>query len=336
MRLVVLAAIVGVLAGATMAVSAPIGRDSARHEGEIAIFYYPWYGTPARDGGWQHWGQNRASPPNEIASAYYPAAGAYSSSDPTVVQRQMREIAGAGIDTVVVSWWGPGSPESKRLPDVARFAETQGLRVAVHIEPYGNRTPTSVASDIGRLMTLGVTDFYVYDSSTMPAAEWKTALATVPKARVFAHTHLPGKAAAGGFDGLYTYDVIVHDGTMFPRMCRQARKLRLLCAPSVGPGFNAIRATGNTWTRGRRHGATYDHMWTSALRARADVVTVTSYNEWHEGTQIEPAQAFPGYATYDGAWGLDGELAERAYLDRTTYWAGKLSAQIERSRTLKR
>ena len=30
-------------------------------------------------------------------------------------------------------------------------------------------------------------------------------------------------------------------------------------------------------------------MWKAAIRAGADRVTITSYNEWHEGTQIEPA-----------------------------------------------
>ena len=57
-------------------------------------------------------------------------------------------------------------------------------------------------------------------------------------------------------------------------------------------------------------------------------MTITSYNEWHEGTQIEPARAVGrAYLSYDGAWGLHGRAAQRAYLDRTAYWVGRLRAR---------
>jgi hypothetical protein len=69
-------------------------------------------------------------------------------------------------------------------------------------------------------------------------------------------------------------------------------------------------------------------MWKMALASGADRVTITSFNEWHEGTQIEPA-GLPGrrgryrYLSYDGAWGLHGLKAEYAYLDRTRYWSDR-------------
>jgi len=50
-----------------------------------------------------------------------------------------------------------------------------------------------------------------------------------------------------------------------------------------------------------------------------------SFNEWQEGTQIEPAIGVTlgaySYDSYDGAWGLEGVAAQNAYLDRTAYWA---------------
>jgi hypothetical protein len=65
-------------------------------------------------------------------------------------------------------------------------------------------------------------------------------------------------------------------------------------------------------------------MWRGAVKAGADVVTITSYNEWHEGTQIEAAVAVgPPYASYDGAYGLTGRAAQRAYLARTAMWTDR-------------
>jgi hypothetical protein len=237
----------------------------------------------------------------------------------------MREIAAAGIDTVVVSWWGPGSLEDTRLRPVAAAAKAAGLDVALHVEPWDDRTPAAVADALVGLEGLGIRDVYVYDSTRDSDEDWQAALARVASYRVFAHTPLAGKAVRGGFDGIYTYDVLVYDGTSFSRMCASARQVGLACAPSIGPGFDAYRATSEVRIRARNDGRWYDHMWRSALGAAPDVVTITSYNEWHEGTQIEPASSTARlYETYDGAWGLEGKSSERAYLDRTAYWTERL------------
>ena len=289
--------------------------------GEVAIFYYPWYGTPARDGAWQHWQQNGNAPPAQIASGWFPARGPYSSSDLTVVRAQMREIASIGVQTVIVSWWGAGSVEAARFPAVAQAARRAGLRVAVHVEPFVGRTPESLEQDLIAFAGQGITDAYVYDSTTSADSDWRALNGRLRGMRLFAHSSLPGKALAGGFAGFYTYDVRVYDGSSFPRICASARLHGLICAPSVGPGFDAVRATGDTRVKSRDNGATYDRMWRAAVKAAADIVTVTSYNEWHEGTQVEQARAGAGYASYGGAYGLTGRAAQRAYLDRTALWA---------------
>src|SRR6266705_3459386 len=82
----------------------------------VTAFYYPWYGTSSADGSYAHWSQDGHAPPNDIASAYYPARGLYSSSDRLVVSAQMDEVRAAGIDELIVSWWGRGSAEDNRLP----------------------------------------------------------------------------------------------------------------------------------------------------------------------------------------------------------------------------
>ena len=300
-------------------------RSELPHGPEAAIFYYAWYGTPTHDGSWHHWGQGGRTPPAAIGAAYFPARGPYSSLDPQVLETQMSEIAAAGIGTVIVSWWGPGSVEDVRLRPVVSSARDAGLSVAVHVEPYEGRTPEATVNAIRGLAQLGIRDFYIYDSILDDDSLWRTALGQLDGVRVLANTGLPGKARRGGFHGLYTYDILVYDSSSFARMCRSARRLGLVCAPSVGPGFDAHRATGLTSTRSRLDGRWYDHMWRNALRAAPDIVTITSYNEWHEGTQIEPARITSGpYASYDGAYGMTGARAERAYLDRTRFWTSQL------------
>src|SRR5262249_37155339 len=140
------------------------------------------------------------------------------------------------------------------------------------------------------------------------------------------------RAAADGFAGVYTYDIVRYGATSLAGFCARARAAHLVCAPSVGPGFEADRATGDPHVKPRRNGRTYDAMWRAAIRARPDRITITSYNEWHEGTQIEPASAADSrvlassptqrlhYDTYDGAWGLHRRAASQAYLDGTAYW----------------
>ena len=300
---------------------APPGR-------ETAIFYYAWFGTPAADGAYQHWQQGGNAPPAALASSFYPSRGPYSSSDALVLGAQMREIASAGVRTVIVSWWGQGSVEDHRLAHVIAAARAAGLTVAAHLEPYGGRTVASTGADVERLRTAGISDFYVWASVDLPDDEWLQLNDRLDGVRLFANTNLPGKAAAGGFDGVYTYDVLLYDGRFFPRYCAQARRLKLLCAPSVGPGYDARRATPDTRLRPRRGGATDDAMWQGAIRARADLVTITSYNEWHEGTQIEAARAGAGYQAYDGAWGRSGAAAETAYLDRTAFWTAQYAATV--------
>ena len=200
----------------------------------------------------------------------------------------------AGVSTVVVSWWGRGSRRGpaaaaghlgrppcrarrRRAPGAVRRSDG-GAHRRRHRVPA--RCSACATSTCGR-------------PRSCPAADWRELNATLAGVRVFANTNLAGLAAAGGFDGLYTYDVLLFDGTLFPRLCAQARRLQLLCAPSVGPGYDARRATGDTRLKPRRNGATYDAMWRGAIEAGADIVTVTSYNEWHEGTQIEAGPRGP-------------------------------------------
>lgn len=289
----------------------------------VAIFYYPWYATPKIDGLWEHWDQNGHRPPTNLYSRFYPASGPYSSSDPAVLARQMTQISRAGIDEVIVSWWGRGSWEDTRLPSVLASARRHHLTVALHLEPYQGRSADTVAGDLAYAAARGIRDVYVYAPGDLSIEDWASVRAQSPPGmRLFAGTQLIGFAAAAQFDGFYTYDFVSFGAETFARLCQEAHAAHLLCAPSVGPGFDGRRA-GEEPVRDRKSGQTYDQLWSAALAAAPDVVTITSFNEWGEGTQIEPAEPHDGYASYVGAWGLTGDAAEHAYLARTAYWTGR-------------
>ena len=101
-----------------------------------------------------------------------------------------------------------------------------------------------------------------------------------------------------------------------------------MCAPVGRAGVR--RPPGDrrhARARTRPTGSTYDRMWRGAVRAAADVVTITSYNEWHEGTQIEPARTSGGRTPPTTApTGSPGRAAQRAYLDRTAMWVERYRA----------
>jgi hypothetical protein len=302
------------------------GAERASGTDRAAIFYYPWYSTPTKDGRWAHW-YVEYDGTSVLSTPYFPTRGLYSSSNARLVLAQMREIAASGVGVVVVSWWGFDSPEHDRLLLVEQAATRYGLEVAIHVEPYRARTPARAADDIARLHREGgFTDFYVYDADREAAAAWAEALESLTAVRIFGHTTLVGRAKAAGFDGLYTYDVVTWNGALFKRLCAQAHAAGLLCAPSVGPGYDARLATRHEVVRERNNGLTYDRMWKTALKANADLVTITSYNEWQEGTQIEPARIAVGRPSYEGAWGKTGVPAQRAYLEATARWTARLGA----------
>lgn len=291
----------------------------------VHLFYYPWYGTPEGAGEWRHWQQGGHTPPEDIGADLYPALGAYDSGDSQVLAQHMKWIKSSGAGVIVYSWWGRGSYEDTLTRAVMDAAAKRGVKVAWHLEPYEGRTAASTVADIGYLHDAFGSHpafdniFYVFWS--LQIADWSALTALDEDDVVLAQTTDTSKIA--NFDGMYTYDGIA--GATAPgwqEASAYAREHGLIWAPSVAPGYIDDRAVpGNTTpTIARDNGAAYDKQWTNALNSDPTWVSVTSFNEWHEGSVIEPAAARSGYQNFDGAYGKRGKAAETAYLDRTRQW----------------
>lgn len=314
-------------------------RDAAAATGPAAnvhVFYYPWYGT------YRHWDQGGHTPPQDLGANYYPVRGAYNSGDPAVLEQHMAWIAQAGVGVVVTSWWGQGSYEDNLALPILDAAARHGLQVAWHLEPYAGRTAASTVADINSIIARYGSHaafyrdpqhgnrgaYYVFES--LRIADW-TALDQVRATSiVLAQTTDTSKVAH--FGGMYTYDgIAAATAPGWADANAYCRANNLVWAPSVAPGYLDDRAVpGNTTpTLGRDNGAAYDRAWNNALTqgGTPSWVSITSFNEWHEGSSIEPASSNPpagfGYLTYSGAYGLTGAAAETAYLTRTRYWVDR-------------
>ena len=99
-----------------------------------------------------------------------------------------------------------------------------------------------------------------------------------------------------GFHGGYSYFASVEfsfgsSPQNWPYICTELKSSGLSCELSVGPGYNdvKIRPWNSVNTKERLDGGYLKDMWTRATDAKADAISITSYNEWGEGTQIEPS-----------------------------------------------
>ncbi len=287
---------------------------------------------------------------DNIGANFYPEAGCYSSNDPEVVKKHMTQLSRAGIGVIVVSWWGQGSFEDKTIPLILKSANEHDLKVCFHIEPFENRDYLSVRDAICYLnKTYGDNPafyrwekfenrpvFYIYDSYSISPEDWAKILqpdgeatirGTEDDAVVLGLWIAPNdgqKLLKGGFDGFYSYFAI--DGFSYassrsnwPSLQNWADEHEMIFIPCVAPGYDdsRIRPWNSRNIKLREGGKYYDDLFSSAITVIPDCIAITSFNEWHEGTQIEPAisKSIDGYTYSDYQ-----PQPEDYYLTRTRYW----------------
>lgn len=299
-------------------------------------------------------GRRHSPDAGDIASGHWPQGGPYSSSDTAVVARHCEQMRECGVSVVVAAWYASHRADQKQ-DRFAGFqercfrllldaAEAAGLRVAVHHEPYPGRTAESVMED-ARLIEQSYGDhpalfrhegrrgalplIYVYDSYAVPG--WREALRDNATAYLVGlaveESHLE-QLRSDGFDGVYTY--FAAEGFVWGSTCsnwqamgRFCRLHGMLWIPCAGPGYDdgSVRPWNGRNTRARREGGYIEDMLRAALDSGPDAVGLTSFNEWHEGTQLEPAEPHAGYQGY-------GALGPRGYLLLAAKWADVLAKQL--------
>lgn len=290
-----IAAILTVLLGACDAgPTAPAGPAPAVPHLVLA-FYYPWYGRPdGPSGKWYHW--NPATSRHDATDT--PVLGLYDSNDSATVRQHIRWAQAAGIDGFISSWWGPASFEDHSLRVLLGVAEQEGFTVCAMLEsPF---TADELRDDVHALLTTRATSpawlrvdgrpvVFVYTRimNRFGPDDFRRAFAGTD---AFTLADSPDSAQAEPFDGVFSYGPVQDvDGYLrgLPAAIAANHAARRILAAAAVPGYDdgVIRQPARVLPRD--DGALYRRMWQAA--AGADWVTITSWNEWHEGTEIEPS-----------------------------------------------
>lgn len=273
---------------------------------------------------------------NNIGANFFPTLGNYSSNDLKIISKHLELMKAAWIGVLAITWWGQNSFENHSISKYLDIAEKYGLKLTFHIEPF-YKSAIEFKEQLSYLNTQygdhpaifkynGKPFYYIYDSYKLRNDEWSKLL-TINGQLSLRNTSLDGtfiglwvhKNEGGffinsGFDGFYTYfasDGFVYGSTTsnWEYLSKFAKKNHLIFIPCVGPGYidTRIRPWNAANTKRRNNGIYYEEMFNSALEVNPDFIGITSFNEWHEGTQIEPAvpKSIPKYNYENYGEGID-------------------------------
>ncbi|XP_078375150.1 glycoprotein endo-alpha-1,2-mannosidase-like protein [Oculina patagonica] len=217
-----------------------------------------------------------------------------------------------------------GIPSDSLVPTLLNAAAKYRLKITLHVEPYKGRDDQTLHDDVKYIIdTYGKHEafykyktadgrtlpmLYIYDSYQTPAEAWAQLMTTggshsvrnTPYDCIFIALMVEMNHRryidVGGFDGFYTYfatDKFTYGSTwrFWPQLKSIAEQTNSLFIPSVGPGYidTGVRPWNGANTRLRDNGNYYRNSWKAALQTSPHIISITSFNEWHEGTQIEKA-----------------------------------------------
>jgi hypothetical protein len=317
----------GCISSAAAPAVADDGSDPAKRP-QILAHTMPWFEAKAvsKNWGW-HWTMNRFNPDKivagrrEIAAHYYPQIGPYDSGDPAVIEYQLLTMKLAGIDGVIVPWSG--------LTDLYDYAVNHRHTQALHDQAaklgmsfaicYEDQTIPKLVS-AGRLKEEDrvpharheiewmqknwfATPSYLkfggrpvllsFGQSGLTDAEWTEVLGSLKEPPVYVSLHHRRTAAAGAFDwplpkeGLEAVD----------RFDAESKAKAWRCTiPVAFPRFHDIydeAKVHESWGRiDDDRGRTFATTLERALRSGAPFVQIATWNDWGEGTIIEPSLEF--------------------------------------------
>jgi hypothetical protein len=268
----------------------------------VLAFYYAWYDQNI-------WGSGQVLDQ---------PVHTYASTDPATIARQVSQAQSAGIDAFIQSWYGPRETDNQtetNLRTLLDIAGGQGFRAAVDFETAGPFFPdqASVTEGLRSLLaTHAQHPAYLRYQGKPVIFFWKQERFGVDTWAAIRSQVDPGHASwwiAEGvdlayqavFDGHHLYNIawasdpartLADWGSRVRRYASERNLWRLWVATAM-PGFNNSSIQRQApLVVGRQGGAYYRQTWAAAMASRPDWIVVTSFNEWVEGSMIEPSVSY--------------------------------------------
>jgi hypothetical protein len=249
-----------------------------------AAFYYPWFPET------EQW-----------ATRYTPSLGKYDSSDPRVLATHVAQGRYAGLDAFISSYWGKDSPTARRLPLLLDAAGRQGFRITAYYELKSLPSPPSspilsqefdslyqLSAHPGWLRVAGRPVLFVYNVGPEGSCPTVSRLIAASQGRFYLNVKV-----FAGYRECPKQPDSWHQYVPADSFDQQDSD-----SATVSPGFFKFDEPVPRLPRDlRRFDADLRRQVTSGARWQL----VTSFNEWGEGTAVEPSQewqASSGYGTY--------------------------------------
>ncbi|HEX6512432.1 MAG TPA: endo-1,3-alpha-glucanase family glycosylhydrolase [Chloroflexota bacterium] len=237
-------------------------------------------------------------------------ADPYNSDDPAVIGRQISEAQSAGVDGFELNWWGPGNRTDANLQTLLRVAHGSNFKVTTYVDLNGPgfNSPGDVASALTYLKHYfsdpswfqfeGKPFVAFYNVAKFSVADWQGILGQVdPGRKAFWMTEGIHMEYLNAFDGIHPFSIAwapdpAGQLATFASAVRQHPGKTWMA--TVMPGYDDTRlgrgAAG--FAVDRANGGYYANLWQGAIATHPDIVSITSWNEWTEGSQIEPSRSY--------------------------------------------
>lgn len=309
----------------------------------ILVHYMPWYTAKPASPNWGwHWTMNTFDPEQErdgkrrIASHYYPVIGPYDSGDLAVLEYHLLLMKLAGIDGVIADWYGLSNHasypvEHRNTAALFQSAAQLGLKIAVCYEDNtisklveAKKLPATDRVTHARAEIEWLRDHWFADPAYVRLAdkplllsfgfegltdrEWEAVFPRAGDTPVYLSEHRRRSVAAGAFDWPAPRDYPASLERYYQRI-----KDLPIAMPVAFPRFHDIYAEAKihaSWgCIADDEGRTLVTTLQRALKSGAPLVQIATWNDWGEGTSIEPSEEF-GYRDLEAVQRLRRELVD--------------------------